>query len=1008
MKWCRCTLCLLILFGYSTAQYFGRNKVQYEQFDFKELRTERFRIFTYQPESSAITDAARMLERWRTRLDGVFRNPLSDDQIVVLYANHADFQQTNVIPGLIPQTTGGVTEGMLRRIVVPLTGLSSENDHILGHELAHAYHFSIMNETGSALVAGGTTDLPLWFIEGMAEYLSLGARSPLTAMWMRDAVLHQNVPTLLQIGTREEYFPYRYGHAVWAYIAGRWGDGVVDRLFREALRYGMRRAFTRVLGIELAEVSRQWQEETQREFPVEMTRTDPSELGELLIGDDAINLSPSISPDGKYIAFSSSRGLFTIDLYLADGRTGRVIRRISSSLSDEHFDALRFFNASGTWSPDGSELAFTVFRDGDNAVSIIRVPSGEIVRTFKLEGVGEITQLAWSPDGRYLAVAGSSGGVSDLYLYDLHNDTFRNLTGDRYAQLQPAWSPDGTMLAYVTDESPLTDFDSLTYAPTRIAFLDVITGKRTSLSIGDWVTHTNPHFGMHDDLYLIANPDGISNIYRYSFETDLFTRITNVATGISGLTQHSPAMSIAVQTGRIVCSVFSRSDYQIRAIEPSKGTPFQADSSEFISRVSLPPKRPQNTLVSDYLDSPQDGLRKISPQIRDYRPQFSLAFVGQTFAGFSVDRFGIGLGAGITFLFSDILGDHFLGLGAQLSGQISDFGGELLYLNRNYRVNWGIGFSRIPSAVREQVFGIDTISIDGEPVPVNTLTLIDRRLFDNRIRLWTEYPISINRRFELAASYSRISYDFSGEIVRGTGQQILQREEIPVEDPRSLNIFIGGLAYVGDFSFFGYTSPVYGRRFRFEVEPTWGTLLYFSALADYRQYLFLRPLTLAFRLFHYGRYLRDSEDERLSDLFLGNQTFVRGYASNSFDLQGCSVDQGFQQCPEFDRLLGSRIGVGNVELRIPLLGSDRFGLIPFPYFPVEVAGFFDAGVAWRSDDAPHMILAADTNRRIPVFSTGAAVRLNVLNAFVFQFYGAYPFQRSDTNWEFGFVIVPGW
>jgi hypothetical protein len=104
------------------AQYFGQNKVQYRQLDFKVLHTAHFDIYFY-PEEQAGTDiAARMAERWYARLSKLFRHELRGRQPLILYASPTDFQQTNVIPGDLGEGTGGVTEPVRRRIVLPLAG----------------------------------------------------------------------------------------------------------------------------------------------------------------------------------------------------------------------------------------------------------------------------------------------------------------------------------------------------------------------------------------------------------------------------------------------------------------------------------------------------------------------------------------------------------------------------------------------------------------------------------------------------------------------------------------------------------------------------------------------------------------------------------------------------------------------------------------------------------------------------------------------------------------------
>src|SRR6185437_1179670 len=164
LTWLAAILCTLL--GVPTraaAQYFGQNKVQYETFDFHVMHTPHFDIYFYPAESLAVSDAARMAERWYTRHSEEFSYQLSSKKPIILYANHPDFEQTNVIGGQIPEATGGVTEGLRDRVTLPFTGNYAENDHVLGHELVHVFQYDIAQNPaasgGSGSSAGGLARL---------------------------------------------------------------------------------------------------------------------------------------------------------------------------------------------------------------------------------------------------------------------------------------------------------------------------------------------------------------------------------------------------------------------------------------------------------------------------------------------------------------------------------------------------------------------------------------------------------------------------------------------------------------------------------------------------------------------------------------------------------------------------------------------------------------------------------------------------------------------------------
>ncbi|MBK5258372.1 MAG: PD40 domain-containing protein, partial [Thermoanaerobaculia bacterium] len=468
------------------AQYFGRNKVQWESFHFKTLRTEHFDIYYYDREEDVVHDIGRMSERWYSRLSRVFNHSFNRKPIV-LYANSADFHQTTTTGGTIGEGTGGFTDSFMNRVVLPLTGSYAENDHVLGHEIVHVFQYDIAANAAQNRRRFNLEQLPLWLVEGMAEYLSKGRIDPLTAMWIRDATIHDRMPNLKELTRDSRYFPYRYGQALMAYIGARFGDDAVVRYFMAAGTVGIEQAFPRAIGITDKQLFTDWKEASRELYnPVVQTRT--ATLTQPLIGRKPVlgekkrrratelNVGPAISPDGKYVAFLSARELFSIDVFLADAQTGKVIRRLVSGDRDSHFESLRFIESAGAWSPDGRRLAFITFAKGDNLLSIVDVESRD-TEHIAIPGLEAIMNVSWSPDGKTIAIAGQTTGVSDLFLWDLESKNLRRLTNDRYADLQPSFSPDGRTLAFVTDRGAGSTIEQLQFSQMRLATIDIASGQ---------------------------------------------------------------------------------------------------------------------------------------------------------------------------------------------------------------------------------------------------------------------------------------------------------------------------------------------------------------------------------------------------------------------------------------------------------------------------------------------------------------------------------------------------
>jgi outer membrane protein assembly factor BamA len=158
----------------------------------------------------------------------------------------------------------------------------------------------------------------------------------------------------------------------------------------------------------------------------------------------------------------------------------------------------------------------------------------------------------------------------------------------------------------------------------------------------------------------------------------------------------------------------------------------------------------------------------------------------------------------------------------------------------------------------------------------------------------------------------------------------------------------------------------------------------------------VRPVTVALRLVHFGRYGGGGEDPRLQELFIGDQNLVRGYSVSSFRASEC-LGGAPDSCPAFDQLVGTRVGIGNLEVRAPLFGP--LGLISRSFLPVEIAAFFDAGTAWTGQESPDWA----GGERPTVTSHGATMRLNLLGFAIAQVDLAHPNDRPrrDWLWQFG-------
>jgi Omp85 superfamily domain/WD40-like Beta Propeller Repeat len=1006
-----CFLLLLPASALAQGGYFGRNKVQYREFDFQVLKTEHFDIYFYPEEEEGARMTARMAERWYARLSKLLNHQLRGRQPLILYASPSHFWQTTAIQGEIGEGTGGVTEAYKRRVILPLAGPLQATDHVLGHELVHAFQYDITN-TNVSQGAAGALSLPLWFIEGMAEYLSIGPVDPHTAMWLRESTRTEKLPAIKDLDN-PRYFPYRYGHAFWAYIGGRFGDEVVGDMLRAAVatRGGYETAIEGVLSVKTEELSKEWQAAIFDAYrPIAEATKMPADIARVVVKkkrERELNVSPELSPDGSRVMFFSERDLFSIDLYVADTKTGEVIRKVTDTATDAHTESLQFLGSAGSWDPTGKLFVVPGINRGQSVLTILDVDRGKTEREIRLPEVAEILNPTWSPDGKRIAFSGLVGGFNDLFVFDLDAGTSRRLTTDTFAELDPAWSPDGRRLAFSTDRFT-TNLQALEAGHLRLAIMDVASGEVKAAGGFEGAKNISPQWAADgNSLFFLSDRGGVTNVYRLALDGTAM-QLTNMLTGASGITALSPALSAAA--GRVVFSAYENDGYTIYSLD----TPEQLAGTTPVdlptNAAVLPPRRAGTGPVYAAVTNETQGLppaEVAETPAEEYKPKMGLDFVGQPAVAVGVDPFGTYAAGGVSFVFSDMLGIHTVAAGANVSSRFDEFGGTLMYLNSKHRWNWGVSLNQTPYVAR--AFDAGFAVVQGQQVYIENeyrLLQIDRSLTG-----MISYPFSKAHRVELGGGFRQIGFkqDVTARLYDFNSGQQLAEEKTEISNEPLMNLGEASTALVWDTSIQGATSPIRGSRYRLEFSQSAGSLTYSGALADFRNYwMFKKPYTFAVRGMYYGRFGSDAEDQRLPALYIGYPGLVRGYDSNDFDARDCE-QTATSSCELFDRLIGSRVAIANAEFRFPLwsaFGGDSF----YGPLPVEVALFGDAGVAWGTGTVLGITdsgVFGQVENKDPVASYGVAVRANLFGFAVAEIDYVRPVHRPGRGWVWQFNLRPG-
>ncbi|MBI3046260.1 MAG: collagenase [Candidatus Harrisonbacteria bacterium] len=506
-----------------------KNKPRYGKYDWKVLESPHFQIYTY---GNSEQLAALYLENaeatYKEFSEKMNMNHFAEKIRIVIFNSSRDFEEANIIWGLVPKGLGGETEMIKwKRVVIAFRDSPRGFQRLLRHELTHRYQGEFLRLT---LMNFMFRDLPLWFIEGSAEHMA-HEWDPRGELVMRDAYLNGYLARISKWSPWYTSLVYKEGEFILHFMAAHYkekGD-VISAILKASAEMKFAKAFKKATGDTLEEFDKKlWRHIEQRYSPLRI-KTD--------IADEAISIGDGTllaARDQFFITKKEVYGRETLFLNWTDGTAvkskklvegGRLksvdVRGFEVELSPEFG-----FQEHGASFASSATLAYAIDVGGQDALVIQQFSFDKDKKKFHLgkkskhqfNGIREMRHPIILNDREAAFVGRADGVFAELFLADISSGTVKQLTSTQRTYRGLAYSKMRNALITSVENEVNNSYD--------LALYDLAAGTFTFLT----QTPESEFYaacssdGAH--LLYISDKGLAHNIHRYN----LFTRVDEVLT----------------------------------------------------------------------------------------------------------------------------------------------------------------------------------------------------------------------------------------------------------------------------------------------------------------------------------------------------------------------------------------------------------------------------------------------------------------------------------------------